>query len=73
MAHGLTVSPPNRDELTMRSKPLKSLHLILSLPKDAAWISAFFSTLIEPKIVNQQVFNEQQVAPRDLGRDSARP
>jgi hypothetical protein len=23
VAHGLTVSPPNRDKLTMRSKPLK--------------------------------------------------
>jgi hypothetical protein len=34
------------DKLTMWSKPLKSLHLILSLSKDAAWISAFFSSLL---------------------------
>jgi hypothetical protein len=45
-AHGLTVSAPNRDKLTMRSKPLKSLHLILSLSKDEAGISAFFSILL---------------------------
>ena len=41
VAHGLTVSPPNRDKLTMRSKPLKSLDLILSLSKDEAKISCF--------------------------------
>jgi len=35
-AHGLTVSPPNRDKLTMRFKSLKSLGLILSLSKDEA-------------------------------------
>jgi two-component system response regulator len=34
VAHGLTVSPPNRDKLTMRFKPLKELDLILSLSKD---------------------------------------
>jgi hypothetical protein len=34
VAHGLTVSAPNRDKLTLRSKPLKSLHLMLSLSKD---------------------------------------
>jgi hypothetical protein len=39
-AHGLTVSPPNRDRLTMRVKPLKTLDLILSLSKDEAGISA---------------------------------
>ena len=32
-AHGLTVSPPNRDKLTMRFKPLKSLHLMVRRPK----------------------------------------
>jgi hypothetical protein len=31
VAHGLTVSPPNRDKLTMRFKPLKRLDFILSL------------------------------------------
>ena len=45
VAHGLTVSPPNRDKLTMRSNPLKSLGLILSLSKDEAKISCFFSIL----------------------------
>ncbi len=39
--HGLTVSTPNRDKLTMRFKPLKSLGLILSLSKDEAKNSAF--------------------------------
>ena len=34
------------DTLTMRFKPLKSLHLILSLSKDEAGISAFFSILL---------------------------
>ena len=34
------------DKLTMRSKPLKSLALILSLSKDGAWISAFFSSIL---------------------------
>ena len=34
------------DKLTMRFKPLKSLHLILSLSKDEAGISAFSSTLL---------------------------
>jgi hypothetical protein len=33
VAHGLTVSPPNRDKLTMRAKPLKTRDLILSLSK----------------------------------------
>jgi hypothetical protein len=33
-AHGLMVSLPNRDKLTMRFKPLKRLDLILSLSKD---------------------------------------
>jgi hypothetical protein len=42
-AHGLTVRPPNRDRLTMRAKPLKSLHLIVSLSKGEACISAFLS------------------------------
>jgi hypothetical protein len=40
-ALGLTVSPPNRDKLTMRAKPLKTLNLILSLSKDEAQIQAF--------------------------------
>jgi hypothetical protein len=35
------------DKLTMRFKPLKSLHLIPSLSKDEAGISAFFSRLLE--------------------------
>ena len=35
------------DKLTMRSRPLKSLSLILSLSKDEAWISAFFSILLD--------------------------
>ena len=30
VAHGLTVSPPNRDRLTMRANQLKPLNLILS-------------------------------------------
>jgi len=34
LAHGLTVSQPNRDRLTMRAKPLKTRDLILSLSKD---------------------------------------
>jgi len=34
------------DKLTMRPKPLKSLGLILSLSKDGAWISAFFSSIL---------------------------
>jgi hypothetical protein len=46
-AHGLTVSPPNRDKLTMRFKPLKSPHVILSLSKDEAGISALFGILLE--------------------------
>jgi hypothetical protein len=33
VGHGLTVSQPNRDKLTMRSSPLKTRHLILSLSK----------------------------------------
>ncbi|MGA9549310.1 MAG: hypothetical protein WBS14_16770 [Rhodomicrobium sp.] len=41
VAHSLTVSAPNRDRLTMRSKPLKTLDLILSLSKDEAQIQAF--------------------------------
>jgi len=47
VAHGRTVSPPNRDKLTMRSKPLKLLYLILSLSKDGAKIFAFFSILLK--------------------------
>ena len=35
------------DKLTMRSKPLKLLYLILSLSKDGAKISAFFSILLK--------------------------
>ena len=31
------------DKFTMRSMPLRSLTLILSLSKDEAWICAFFS------------------------------
>ena len=46
-SHGLTVSLPNRDKLTVRFKPLKSLHLILSLSKDEAGFSAFFSSLLD--------------------------
>jgi hypothetical protein len=34
IAHGLTVSPPNRDKLTMRLNSLKTLNIILSSPKD---------------------------------------
>ena len=46
VAHGLTVSPPNRDKLTMRAKPLKTRDLILSLSEDEAKISCFFSSLL---------------------------
>jgi hypothetical protein len=46
VAHGLTVSTPNRDRLTMRAKPLKTRDLILSLSKDEAKISCFFSGLL---------------------------
>jgi len=35
------------DKLTMRPKPLKLLYLILSLSKDGAKISAFFSILLK--------------------------
>ena len=48
VAHGLTVSLPNRDRLTMRTKPLKTHDLILSLSKDEAKISCFFSSLQAP-------------------------
>ena len=44
--HGLTVSPTNRDKLTMRAKPLKTRALILSPSKDEAKISCFFSSLL---------------------------
>ena len=46
VSHGLTVSPPNRDKLTMRINSLKTLNLILSLSKDEAKISCFFSSLL---------------------------
>ena len=46
VAHGLTVSLPNRDRLTMRFNPFKTLGLILSLSKDEAKISCFFSSLL---------------------------
>jgi hypothetical protein len=46
VAHGPTVSPPNRDKLTMRFKPLKRLDLILSLSKDEDTFSGFFSILV---------------------------
>jgi hypothetical protein len=53
LTHGLTVSPPNRDKLTMRAKPLKTRDLILSLSKPhpslskgEAKISCFFSSLL---------------------------
>jgi len=36
---------PRFEKLTMRFKPLKSLYLILSLSKDEAGISAFFSIM----------------------------
>jgi len=39
------VSPPNRDRLTIRFNPLKMLDLILSLSKEEATLSAFFSIL----------------------------
>ncbi len=52
VAHGLTVSPPNRDKLTMRAKPLKTRGLILSLSKDEAKILCFFSSLLD---VNSQL------------------
>jgi hypothetical protein len=41
VAHGLMVSPANHDTLTMRSKPLKTFGLILSVSKDGATHSAF--------------------------------
>ena len=47
-----TVSPPNRDKLTMRAKPLKTRDLILSLSKDEAKILCFFSSLLD---VNSQL------------------
>jgi hypothetical protein len=47
VAHGLTVSSPNRDKLTMRINALKTLSLILSLSKDEAKDLCFFSGLIE--------------------------
>jgi hypothetical protein len=47
VAHGLTVSSPNRDKLTMRFKPLKRLDLILSLSKDEDTFSGFFSILLK--------------------------
>jgi hypothetical protein len=50
VAHGLAVSPPNRDKLTMRFKPLKRLDLILSLSKDEDTFSGFFSILLEPQL-----------------------
>jgi hypothetical protein len=34
------------DKLTIRAKPLKARDLILSLPKDEAKISCFFSSLL---------------------------
>jgi hypothetical protein len=40
------VSPPNRDKLTMRFKPLNSLHLILSPSKDEAGIPHFSASLV---------------------------
>jgi hypothetical protein len=40
------VSLPNRDRLTMGTKPLKTRDLILSLSKDEAKISRFFSSLL---------------------------
>ena len=42
-----TISPAwwrDRDRLTMRAKPLKTRDLILSLSKDEAKISCFFSS-----------------------------
>ena len=45
VAHGLTVSPPNRDRLTMRTKPLIMLNLILGLSKDGAKFPRFFRIL----------------------------
>jgi hypothetical protein len=44
------VSPPNRDKLTMRFKPLKRLDLILSLSKDEDTFSGFFSSLLKAPI-----------------------
>ena len=44
-AHGLIVSPPNRDKLTMRINSLKTLNLILSLSKDEAKILGFYGRL----------------------------
>ncbi len=46
VAHDLTVSPPNRDKLTMRLKPLKRLDIILSLSQDEDTFSGFFSILL---------------------------
>jgi hypothetical protein len=37
VAHGLTVSLPNRDKLTMRAKPLKIPDLILVTSKSPHW------------------------------------
>jgi len=38
---------PLFDKLTMRAKPLKTCDLILSLSKDEARISCFFSSLLD--------------------------
>jgi hypothetical protein len=54
-AHGLTVSPPNRDKLTMRINALKTLNLILSLSKDEVWIFAFFSILLNALMITTGV------------------
>jgi hypothetical protein len=53
----------------MRSKPLKSLHLILSLSKDEAKISAFFSILLdEPAFNRSRLMAEKLIDSKVLGR-----
>ena len=44
VAHGLTVSPPNR-QAHHEGQAVETLDLILSLSKDEAKISCFFSIL----------------------------
>ncbi len=46
VAHGLTVSLPNRDRLTMSINPLKTLDLILSLSKDEGGFHDFWPVLL---------------------------
>jgi hypothetical protein len=72
VAHGLTVSPPNRDKLTMRVKPLKTRDLILSLSKDGTKIPYFFSGLLDlvasPRVVFVKMASDNRVSANHLLR-----